>query len=113
MRLADETEDAARENGRRKSAIHKSGMRDFLSRHSISEEYVASLARIANNVQELLSAYRNKKELIEDISEAAPFMKPATRRRLWIAIVEEKRAREAQELRNRGLRVVGRSKREY
>ena len=64
---------------------------DFLEKHSLPVLYAPWLLRIVDNLPQLLNAYRDKREFMNDIRESLPSMKGGHRLLLWKAMCKTRR----------------------
>ncbi len=64
---------------------------DFLEKHSLPVFYAPWLLRIVDNLPQLLNAYRDKREFMNDIRESLPSMKGGHRLLLWKAMCKTRR----------------------
>ena len=88
---------------------HRQEMMAFIRRHGMEEEesaVLSALRLVATSIKELLLAYASKSEFLDDVAEAAPHVKPATRRRIWQAMQEERQRVKRQSLRDAGLPMI-------
>ena len=69
-------------------------LQQFLAANEL-QRYEADMFCLADTLPQLIRAYRNFEELVEDLSEAIPLMKPAHRRILWSAILRVRRSEES------------------
>jgi hypothetical protein len=64
----------------------------FLQEHSLPEVYAPWLLRIVDNLPQLLEAYKDRREFMDDIRESLPSMKGGHRLMLWKAMRTARRA---------------------
>ena len=65
---------------------------DFLIENSLPEAYEQWLLRLVDNLDQLLEAYKDKREFLQDIRENLPGMKGGHRFLLWQAICKARHA---------------------